>query len=207
MSDTAETTVRLTSKGLATREHIVGVAAELFHRQGVQGTTNDDVRKAAGVSGSQLSHYFRDKESLVRAVIVRRSEQVLVVGRAPSMDRLDSLPALRAWANFYIEREDMCLTGCRFGSLASQVLKSDLTLKDDVAAGFEGWHDDFRDGLSAMRDRGELRSDADPNRLSYLLLAAYQGGMLLTQAAGSVAPLGAALNGAIDYISTFLTAA
>lgn len=207
MSDTAETTTRLTSKGLATREHIVGVAAELVHQQGVQGTTNDDVRKAAGISGSQLSHYFRDKESLVRAVIVRRSEQVLVIGREPSMDRLDSIPALRAWANFYIEREEMCLTGCRFGSLASQVLKSDLALKDDVAAGFEGWQDDFREGLSAMRDRGELRNDADPNRLGYLLLAAYQGGMLLTQAAQSVAPLEAALSGAIDYISTFLTAA
>lgn len=204
MSNITQPPARLTRKGLATREYIVGTAADLIHRNGVQGTTNEDVRKAAGISGSQLSHYFRDKESLVRAVIARRAEQVLVIGRTPSTSRLDSISALRQWANFYIGREDAHLTGCRFGSLASEVLKSDLDLKDDVAAGFQHWEDDFRAGLSAMRDGGVLREDADPERLAYVLLAAYQGGMLLTQAAQKVAPLEAALNGAIDYVSTFV---
>jgi TetR/AcrR family transcriptional repressor of nem operon len=207
MSESTESQVRLTAKGLATRDHIVGIAADLIHRDGVQGTTNDDVRKAAGISGSQLSHYFRDKESLVRAVISRRAEQVIVVGRTTPTSYLDSVSALRQWASFYIEREDAHLTGCRFGSLASEVLKSDLDVKDDVAAGFRRWEDDFRAGLSAMRDRGELRNDADPERLAYVLLAAYQGGMLLTQASQNVAPLEAALTSAIDYVATFVTAA
>ena len=47
---------RLTAKGRATRERILTVAAELVLRQGVAGTHLDDVRRAAGVSGSQLTH-------------------------------------------------------------------------------------------------------------------------------------------------------
>lgn len=207
MSDSSRAPSRLTAKGLATRELIVQTAADLIHQNGARGTTNDDVRKAAGVSGSQLTHYFPDKESLVRAVIARRSEQVLAIGRTPPEGRLDSIPALRQWADFYLQRRDASLTGCRFGSLASEVLKSDLNVKDDVATGFERWEGAFREGLTAMRERGELTVDADPERLAYVILAAYQGGMLLAQAAQKVAPLEAALDGAIDYISSFSTSA
>jgi TetR/AcrR family transcriptional repressor of nem operon len=204
MNTETDAPIRLTAKGLATRDRIVSIAADLIHENGVHGTTNEDVRQAAGISGSQLSHYFRDKESLVRAVVTRRAEQVLVVGRAEPKGPLDSIPALRHWADFFIEREDVSLTGCRFGSLAGEVLKSDIDLKDVVSAGFARWETDLRAGLSAMRDRGELRPDADPNRLAYALLAAYQGGMLLTQAAQSIMPLEAALGSAIDYIATFV---
>ena len=36
------------------------------------GTTLDDVKAAAGVSGSQMYHYFPDKDELVQAVIATR---------------------------------------------------------------------------------------------------------------------------------------
>jgi hypothetical protein len=54
-----------------------------------------------------------------------------------------------------------------------------------------------------MRAQGELRDDADPDRLANVLLAAFQGGMLLAQAEHSVTPLSAALDGAIGYVSSF----
>ncbi|MGW7530609.1 TetR family transcriptional regulator, partial [Streptomyces sp. NPDC054783] len=44
---------------------------------GVNATNSELVRRAAGVSGSQLSHYFANKESLVRAVIDWQAEGVL----------------------------------------------------------------------------------------------------------------------------------
>src|SRR5450755_3712520 len=60
---------RLTAKGERTRARIVEEAARLIHERGVTGTTLDDVKAAAEVSGSQLYHYFADKEELVQAVI------------------------------------------------------------------------------------------------------------------------------------------
>jgi AcrR family transcriptional regulator len=44
-------------------------AAALIHERGVAGTTLDDVKAAAEVSGSQMYHYFPDKNDLVQAVI------------------------------------------------------------------------------------------------------------------------------------------
>ena len=57
---------RLTPKGERTRARIVGAAAGLIYERGVAGTTLEDVRAAAEVSGSQLYHYFADKDELVQ---------------------------------------------------------------------------------------------------------------------------------------------
>jgi hypothetical protein len=54
-----------------------------------------------------------------------------------------------------------------------------------------------------MRRLGQLSAAVDPEQLASLLLAAFQGGMLLAQVAREVAPLKDALQAAIDYIETF----
>ena len=59
---------RLTVKGARTRARIVESAAALIHERGVAGTTLEDVKVAAEVSGSQMYHYFPDKDELVQAV-------------------------------------------------------------------------------------------------------------------------------------------
>lgn len=196
---------RLTPKGLATRERIVEAAALLIYEHGVQNTNNEAIRKATGVSGSQLSRHFPTKESLIRAVIAWRADSVIRAHRIPALGHLDSFAALRLWADSYIEREDLCRGGCSYGSLAGEVLKNEPGVRGDLADGFERWEDLFRAGLRAMRDRGELAADADPDRLTYVLMAAFQGGMLLNQAAGSVEPLRAALNGALAHVESFAT--
>ena len=66
---TTGTRPRLTARGERVRTRIVEVAAALIHERGVAATTLDDVKAAAGVSGSQLYHYFPDKSDLVHAVI------------------------------------------------------------------------------------------------------------------------------------------
>lgn len=197
---------RLTPKGLATRERIVTAAAELIYHRGVHATNNEMVRKAAGVSGSQLSHYFPDKESLVRAVIGRRADTMLGLRGSRPRGPFDSLAALRGWADFYLDRADVVIGGCTFGSLASEIMKTDLDVSDDIAAGFERWRAVFRDGIRAMRERGDLRADADPDHLAGVLSAAFQGGMLLAQAERRVEPLRTALNGALDYVASFAPA-
>ena len=69
MESQARDRPRLTPKGERTRSRIVEAAARLIRERGVAGTTLEDIRSGAGVSGSQLSHYFAGKDELVQAVI------------------------------------------------------------------------------------------------------------------------------------------
>ena len=200
MTESAVRAYRLTPKGQAMRQKIVEVAADLMYEHGVTGTNNELVRKAAGISGSQLSHYFPDKESLVRAVLAWRADTMIGLQRNPPLGELDSVSALRAWADSYTQGADIRSGGCSFGSLAAEVMKSDLDVQDEIAAGFGRWRDLFERGLTAMHNRGDLRRTADPGELAYALMAAFQGGMLLSQSAHDVGPLRTALAAAIDRV-------
>src|SRR5579875_2797614 len=68
---------RLTPKGARTRARIGEEAAALIHERGVAGTSLEDVKVAAEVSGSQLYHYFPDKDELVQAVIDYQAETIV----------------------------------------------------------------------------------------------------------------------------------
>ena len=196
---------RFTRKGLETRARIVGVAARLMFERGVANTSIEEVRTEAGVGGSQISHYFRDKRDLTRNVIASRRDDVLTFHARPQLGALDSVEALQAWADACVADIDTVyrLGGCVYGSLAGELIDADDEIHADLAAGYDQWIGLFRDGLRAMRDRSELRPDADPRHLAVALVAAHQGGAMVTHATGDAEPLRAALNAAVDYVRSF----
>ncbi|PRY46891.1 TetR/AcrR family transcriptional regulator [Umezawaea tangerina] len=198
------TEVRLTRKGQATRDRIVAAASELMFERGVAGTSTDDVRAAAGVSTSQIYHYFSDKRTLVLAVIAHQTEAVLTT-QEPLLSTLDSLEALRAWRDFLVALQQGygCRGGCPIGSLGSELADVDDEARQAVATGYTRWETSIRAGLHAMRDRGDLRPDADPDRLALATLTALQGGLLLTQVRRDTVALEAALDSMIDHIGSF----
>ena len=199
------TDAKLTSKGQQTRHRIVAAAAELMFEGGVAGTTMGDVRTAAGVSSSQIYHYFTDKEALVRAVDEYQNETI-VGGQEPMLARLDTLAGLRAWRDFLVahQRELSCRGGCPIGSLGSELAETESRARAAVATGFGRWEDGIRGGYQAMHDRGELAAGAHPGQLATATLAALQGGLLLTQIRRSTEPLEAALDTVLAHIASLM---
>jgi TetR/AcrR family transcriptional regulator, transcriptional repressor for nem operon len=158
------------------------------------------VRRAAGASGSQLSHYFPDKEELVRAVITRRADSMRGRDGSPPRGPLDSIEAIEQWAEDYIANPAIWQSGCSFGSLSSEILKSEPNLHEAIANGFAVWIEDFRSGLETMKAKGELRPDSDPEQLAHTLTAAFQGGALLAQARRDGKPFRDAMRTAVGVV-------
>jgi TetR/AcrR family transcriptional regulator, transcriptional repressor for nem operon len=180
MVDEAEDRPKLTPKGERTRARIVDAAARLIHRQGVAGTTLEDVRAAAQVSSSQLSHYFAGKDHLVQAVIDHQAN--VITGNQRQAD-LGSVEGLRAWRDMVIAQAKTAKTegGCPLGSLGGQLAETDPRARVLLAAGFEQWSGAISDGLRALHAAGHLPAGIDPDELAVTFLAALQGGLLLAQ--------------------------
>jgi len=196
---------RLTRKGQATRDRIVEAAADLMFRQGVAGTTTEQVQAAARVSASQIFHYFSDKRALVRAVIAYQTEAVLTT-QQPLLGRLDSMEALRAWADQFVSIEEQLKFegGCPIGSLGSELAETDAAARQDVERGFARWEEAIREGLRAMYARGDLRRSADPDALALALLTALEGGLLMTQIRRDPAPLRTVLDVVLAHIESLM---
>jgi AcrR family transcriptional regulator len=183
----------LTPKGERTRSRIVEAAARLIHERGVAATTLDDIRSGAGVSGSQLSHYFAGKDELVQAVIDYQAGTI--TGNQRHAD-LGSPEGLRAWRDTVIAqvRSGEGKGGCPLGSLAGQVAETDAQARALIAAGFGQWSAAISDGLRRLHDAGHLPKGADPDDLAVTLLATLQGGLLLAQVQRDTGPLETALD-------------
>jgi AcrR family transcriptional regulator len=179
----------------------------MFER-GVAATSIEEVRNTAAVSGSQMSHYFRDKRELTREVIASRRNDVMAFHTQLRLGALDSLEALQAWAAACVAELDTVylVGGCVYGSLAGELLEADNHVLDDLAAGYDRWLELFSGGINAMRRRGELRADADPRHLAVSLVSAHQGGTMISYATGSAEPLRTAVNAAVDYVRSFAPA-
>ena len=197
---------RLTAKGEATRARIVEAASALVFAHGVTRTGVEDVQREAGVSASQLYHYFGDKQTLMRAVIAHQTTAVLAA-QQPELDSLDSFEALGRWRDRLVtlQRSRHCAGGCPIGSIAAEIADDDPDARADLVAGFEQWEAPLRHGLASMRDAGLLRPDTDTDRLALALLTALQGGLLLTQTRRTTVPLETALDTTIELIRSYAT--
>ncbi|THJ74445.1 TetR/AcrR family transcriptional regulator [Candidatus Frankia alpina] len=193
---------RLTKAGRKTRERIVETAAELMSHRGAGGTSIPDIQAAAGVSASQIYHYFGDKQGLVLAVIDHQTDAKL----AQQRPLLDSIEALREWCDRAGDRQDAmgCEGGCEIGSLASELAERDQSVRTGLAAAFDRWEDPIRSGLARMQARGELSESADIAALATAVLAAIQGGMLLSQVRRSSTAYRQAVSAVIDHIESHL---
>lgn len=197
---------KFTAKGLATRSRIISAAAELVFAHGVARTGMEDVQQRAGVSASQMYHYFTDKDDLIRAVIVHQTDGVLAAQR-PVLDELDSFDALERWRDLLVDLQEQrgCVGGCPIGSVAAELADNDRHARADLVESFERWEAPIRAGLARMRDRGDLRPDTDTDPLALALLTALQGGLLLTQTRRDTAPLRTGLDVVLAHIRTYAT--
>ncbi|ORW24636.1 TetR/AcrR family transcriptional regulator [Mycobacterium palustre] len=200
---------RFTHKGLATRGRIVDVAARLMFELGIANTSIGRVRRAAGVGGSQMSHYFRDKRDLTRRVVAARRHDLRTFHTQPGLGALDSFEALQAWADACVSDVDAVyrVGGCVYGSLAGELIEADDEIHADLSAGYDEWIELFRAGLTAMRRRGDLRAEADPRHLAVSLITAHQGGAMITYATNDPEPLRVAVNAAVEYVRSFASGA
>jgi TetR/AcrR family transcriptional regulator, transcriptional repressor for nem operon len=190
----------LTSRGASTRRRIIEATADLVYAKGADSTTLDDVRAEAGVSKSQLYHYFADKDALIREVIIAQTAQVLAA-QEPALGQIDSLAALRRWRDCILELMRMtCFGGCPLGTLANELANKSEPARALLIVGFGAWADRLTEGFERMRASGELARSAAPKDLALAVLSAVQGGLLLAKTERGEEPLKIALNMAIDHV-------
>lgn len=70
-----------------TSDSLLGVAVEVFNRRGYDGTSMEDLARAAGISKSSIYHHVRGKEELLRLALGRALDSVFAVLDEPDAKR------------------------------------------------------------------------------------------------------------------------
>lgn len=191
-----------TARGRAVKAQIVAAAAQLMHVRGVAATSVDDVLAASGAGKGQFYHYFVGKHDLVEAVLRHQLERVLA-----EQSRFDvaTWEGIRGWLESMLvgQVQRACSGGCPLGSLAAEVADQDARLRTLAAEAFARWEGELTKGLRSLKDKGELRSDADAERLAEEAMASIQGGYLLSMTKRDIRPMRNALEAAFARMTSY----
>ena len=162
---------------------ILDAAARLINAQGFTHTSVEDVIREAGLSGkSHFYHYFPSKDALGYEVLDRQfnrfADRGLVILREPMIEPLDRL-TLFIDTLVALQRERDGRNGSPFGNLAGELAESHEGFRQRLDVVFERWAQQIQSLLWELRD--QLRDGVDMARLARFIIAALEGGMLMTR--------------------------
>lgn len=149
------------------RQQIISAAEDVILRYGVAKTTMDDIGKEAGVSRPTVYRYFADRDSLLAALIERRSRLLFERARAFILQQESFDDQLVEGFVYLVDqgRKDpivRILVGPEHTELSTAIFGgSDLAV--NLTA--EMWEPVLRQAM----DKGEMRADHDMARIAQWL--------------------------------------
>jgi AcrR family transcriptional regulator len=172
-----------------TRERLIHSALFLFWERGFAGTSMADLLAHAGVNSGSFYHFFESKEALLKAVLEEYLKalgpQVVDPAFRQTRDPLERIFAILAGYRGRILQTN-CQYGCPLGRLALEIDPENRPAHHLIAENFRGWIGAVRSCLEQCRDR--LPKGQDLDALATYVLAAMEGGVMLSRSYGEVGP-------------------
>ncbi len=171
----------------STRERIVGASAELFRRQGYNGTGVKQIVEAAKAPFGSLYHFFPGGKEELGAEAIRVSGALYELLVPAVFDPApDLVSGVRTFFSAAAEnlRESDYVDACPIATVALEVSSSSETMRAACAEVFERWI-----AAGAARHTEAGLSEEKARELTISMLAALEGAFVLARALRSTEPL------------------
>ena len=175
---------------VSTRDRLITATGELFRRQGYNGTSLKQVTVAAGVPFGSLYHAFPGgKEELGEVVILTSGDAYRQLFEAIHDAAPDPVTAVGEFFDgaAAVLEETGYVDACPIGTVALEVASTNDRLRRATDTVFAGWVASARTRLVAVG-----LGDVEAHELAVALVAAVEGGFMLSRAARSPEPMRAA---------------
>jgi len=166
-----------------TRERIIPAAAELFYRQGYQGTSLDQVAQAAGVNRGSLYYFFKSKKNLALAVIGHYERLLHHHYLEPALGGGGGRAGLAALAERYARMPSASspCCGCPIGNLSLELSGLDEELRERLKEVWEGIFARIAEAIRRAQKEGALDPGAEAAGLARAFFASIQGAHIIAR--------------------------
>ncbi|MFR9795698.1 ScbR family autoregulator-binding transcription factor [Streptomyces sp. MS06] len=166
-------------RALRTRKAILVAAAEVIDESGYSGASISKIMNRAGVTQGGMYFHFKSKEALAQAVMTSQQQAVSLPDGPDGLQRLVDM-------SFQIAAELRTNVLFRAG-VRLAVEQGEFGPNDDTA--YREWAERFHGQLVAAEGRGELLPDLDLWEFANVLVSAYTGTQLYSNASSGRADL------------------
>lgn len=175
----------------------------LFHIKGVHETGLDEILKVSGTGKGQFYHYFKDKDDLIRQVLIHFAER-LRSGQIPLKQDLRTWDDLEGWFRFFIEAQKgmACERNCPVATIATDLGQSQDSIRREAVAILDAARDALTRFFELKKAEGELPNTIEPEALADFCYTIMQGGMLLAKVKREITPFERAVVHAMSYVKS-----
>jgi TetR/AcrR family transcriptional repressor of nem operon len=158
------------------RDEALGIALQVFMKQGYRATTTDDLRTAMKIGRQSLYDTFGDKHALYLEAF-QRYNTLSIESFIGSLVKGASAPTalVRALTSFANSPGGELELGCLGINATCEFGRSDPDVAELIDASASTFSASFSGVLSKGRARGELRSDMDERKAAAFLVCTLAG--------------------------------
>lgn len=194
MTKTNTTTNKTKINKLSTsREKIVESARDLFHLNGYQHTSIDDILKSTGVTKSNFYYHFKSKEELGLLILEIRIKQYEIKFLSDTLGNTSIAPEKRL-KNYYkkvtsFHKDLNCRRGCPFGNLALEMSDVNENFRLRLSEFFNHWQKIIEGCIKEGIRKKEFRDDLSYKSIAQLILSHLEGAIMIAKTHRSIQPL------------------
>jgi TetR/AcrR family transcriptional repressor of nem operon len=172
-----------------TKRKLLDAGVSLMRERGFNATTVDDICTQAGVTKGGFFHYFKSKDDLAAAAVVRFYEmRALQSAEAPFRSMSDPLERVFGRLDFarqsYVGPKGVT-KGCLIGMFAQELSFTNAQLRTICQDRFDQTARDFEADLAQAKALYAPRAAFDPKSLATLYVSIVQGSLMLAKASES----------------------
>jgi TetR/AcrR family transcriptional repressor of nem operon len=175
------------------RDKIMEVASELFHKRGYQHTSVDEILAGSGTSKSNFYYHFRTKEQLALTILDERIRQFESEVISTTLGENSLSPKSRLLKLYdrvtTFHRSLKCSKGCPFGNLAIEMSDVNEKFRGRLSGFFRRWEKGIESCIVEGIEKGEFRSDLNPNSTAGFVLSQLEGAIMMVKTHKTIAPL------------------
>lgn len=162
-----------------TRLQIIRAAGDLFHRRGVESTSDDEIIEAVGVGEAEFHQHFKSKSELVQ-VVLRYHIEGLAAGTGLLKYDVRTWWDLEECLASHVEFQKLfrMTRGCPIGRLGSELREENDLVRHSLNHALDLMVTRLECFLSREKREGRLANDVDVEQLANFCVAVIQGAML-----------------------------
>ena len=163
------------------RDKLLAAGLATIHRFGFNGSSVEDITRAAGVPKGSFYNHFQSKEALAAEIVglywqgaTDASLQTLGDRTLPPVERLKRYFSVLAEGLAGCDYKQ----GCLIGNLSTELANQSDVVRERLGSLLGRWTETLADCLHEAQDAGQISSDLDTTALAAFLVNAWEGTVL-----------------------------
>ncbi len=175
------------SKGEETKERILQQAAELFNQKGYAGTSMSDIMQVTGLKKGGIYNHFQSKDELALQAFDYAISQINQRYRTALRSKHNAVERLQAMVDVFASYVDNppLKGGCPLLNTAVESDYAHPALRKRAQEAMNSWYNMIRRVVQKGIKRGEILANIEPEQVATVIIATFEGGLMMTQLHGN----------------------